>query len=173
MAVQLKVRNTFYTLEAPKVQRQVSAPAELGPTTAMLRNLSTSCSLQSLIDLLDQNGFKSTYDFIYVPMKMLSDMSFGYAFVNFVSPEEARSFQVHFQGLIFDGQKLQVEWSKVQGLHSNVERYRNSPVMHPSRPVASKPMVFKGGQAVPFPLPTQKIRAPKPRACRSRAPAVL
>merc|ERR1711988_700022 len=53
-------------------------------------------------------------------------------------------------------------WSTCQGLDANVERYRNSPLMHHSVPEECKPAVYDytGVEAV-FPEPTKSI--PKPR----------
>lgn len=63
--------------------------------------------------------------------------------------------------------------SEAIDVRAEVERYRNSPVMHPTTPEASyvsvvhrfckeyKPMIFADGQRVQFPGPTKAIRAPK------------
>ena len=170
---ELVIKNSFLAVEPKKMQRQVSAPGELCfPTTVMLRKLPLSCTQQALRHLLDENGFESLYDFLYVPQKMLSHMSFGYAFINFVSVEVVKSFREHFEGLEYGHQRLQVQWAKVQGLKENVERYRNSPVMHASTPQGFKPMVLRFGEPVAFPEPTEELRRPKLRPCRSRLPSM-
>merc|ERR1711916_247075 len=51
----------------------------------------------------------------------------------------------------------------VQGLEDNVERYRNSPVMHEAVPAQYKPLLFDGGVPVAFPAPTKSIRFPRLR----------
>jgi len=51
----------------------------------------------------------------------------------------------------------------VQGLEDNIERYRNSPVMHEAVPAQYKPLLFDGGVPVAFPAPTKSIRFPRLR----------
>merc|ERR1712039_631336 len=54
-------------------------------TTIMLRNLPNDYSRQMLLDLLDENGFQSSYDFVYLPMDVKRKVGLGYAFVNMLS----------------------------------------------------------------------------------------
>merc|ERR1712232_1500762 len=59
-------------------------------------------------------------------------------------------------------------WSTCQGLHDNVQRYRNSPLMHKCVPVECKPAVFdECGTRTEFPAPTRLI--PKPRIHGARS----
>lgn len=44
-----------------------------------------------------------------------------------------------------------------------MERYQNSPVMHPDVPDEWKPALFVQGVRVDFPAPTKKVKAPKVR----------
>ncbi len=55
-----------------------------------------------------------------------------------------------------------------QGLRENVQRYRNSPVMHESMPEAFKPLLLVNGREVPFPPPTRPIKPPKARPAAVR-----
>lgn len=50
-----------------------------------------------------------------------------------------------------------------QGREAHVERYRNSPVMHPSVPEPYKPIILQGGERIPFPAPTKMPKAPRNR----------
>jgi len=114
------------------------------------------------------SGFKGTYDFFYLPMDFKSMACFGYAFINFLLPEDARRFIQHFNGFsewtVPSRKVCDVVWcSTHQGLTAHVERYRNSPVMHDSMPDECKPCVFKNGQQIAYPEPTRKIRAPRSR----------
>merc|ERR1719408_628689 len=70
-----------------------------------------------------------------------------------------------FSGWSFDSAKVcEVSWAHPhQGLSEHVERYRNSPVMHPTMPEEYKPMMFQNGIQQPFPQPTKAIKAPKLR----------
>jgi hypothetical protein len=53
---------------------------------------------------------------------------------------------------------LQLSWSRpLQGLAANIERYRNSAVMHPDVPQQFKPLIFEHGCPVCFPAPTRHI----------------
>merc|ERR1739848_343762 len=61
----------------------------------------------------------------------------------------------------------EVSWANPnQGQYENVERYRNSPVMHESVPDAFKPRLFVNGMRIAFPPPTKRVRAPRIRPAR-------
>mmetsp|Transcript_95526 Transcript_95526/g.270028 ORF Transcript_95526/g.270028 Transcript_95526/m.270028 type:complete len:432 (+) Transcript_95526:84-1379(+) len=137
-------------------------------TTVMLRNLPTSYTRVALLELLEDEGFDGTFDFVYLPMDFGSKTCLGYAFVNFVSASDAdRCWQV-FAGFTdwgVDTDKVcEVTWGDpYQGLQAHVERYQNSPVMHNSVPDEWKPIVLVAGVRVAFPAPTKTISAPKMR----------
>eukprot|EP00445_Apocalathium_hangoei_P075184 CAMPEP_0204149182 /NCGR_PEP_ID=MMETSP0361-20130328/24186_1 /ASSEMBLY_ACC=CAM_ASM_000343 /TAXON_ID=268821 /ORGANISM="Scrippsiella Hangoei, Strain SHTV-5" /LENGTH=153 /DNA_ID=CAMNT_0051103645 /DNA_START=13 /DNA_END=470 /DNA_ORIENTATION=- len=58
----------------------------------------------------------------------------------------------------------EVTWSdKLQGLPQHIERYRNSPLMHPNVPDEFKPVVYQEGLRVNFPPPTKALRPPRIR----------
>lgn len=154
-------------------QVPVERPATGAETTVMLRNIPNRYTQSMLTALLDEHNFKPNYDFVYLPMDFRNGVNLGYAFVNLLSHEEALRFMETFQGFsrwFFDSAKVcEVSWAHPhQGLHEHVERYRNSPVMHPTMPEEYKPMVFKDGERVPFPPPTKAIRAPKLRPVHDR-----
>jgi len=144
-------------------------------TTVMLRSLPRSCSRELLLELLNSRGFCGLYDFVYVPMDFGSGSSLGYAFVNLVSPWAAQRMWACFDGLNLcaepGGADCTVCWSDPhQGLGAHVERYMNSPVMHPLVPDAWRPALFMHGMMVAFPPPTKAIKAPKfPRFRRAAA----
>jgi hypothetical protein len=137
-------------------------------TTVMMRNIPNNYTRTMILELIDKQGFEKCYNLVYLPIDFNSDAGFGYAFINLVSPEEAERFRDHFQG--FNGWTMTSEkvcdvmWSGVhQGLEAHIERYRNSPVMHPSVPDEFKPVVFENGVRIPFPAPTKLPRAPRIR----------
>jgi len=143
------------------------------PTTVMLRNIPNRHTSGSLLSLLDERGFQACYDFVYLPMDFQNGVNLGYAFVNLLSHSDALRFRDVFEGFAdwrFDSAKVSaVSWAQPhQGLEEHVERYRNSPVMHPSMPDEYKPMIFQAGQRVNFPPPTRVIKAPKLRLGRDR-----
>mmetsp|Transcript_42077 Transcript_42077/g.105863 ORF Transcript_42077/g.105863 Transcript_42077/m.105863 type:complete len:303 (+) Transcript_42077:3-911(+) len=142
-------------------------PPENG-TTVMLRNIPNRYTQSMLVSLLDEHGFTAGYDFVYLPMDFRNGVNLGYAFVNLLKHEDALRLMTTFQGFskwFFDSAKVcEVSWAHPhQGLEEHVERYRNSPVMHPSMPQEYKPMMFQNGVRVAFPPPTKAIRAPKLR----------
>eukprot|EP00913_Durusdinium_trenchii_P031207 g29221.t1 len=167
-------------IPAPKQVVVDKTPPEppVNGTTIMLRNLPQGFTQQSMLDLLDGEGFHAKYDFVYLPMDFRNGVNLGYAFVNTLthedwvrppSPEQvnhrsgAPLAPLGYERWTEECDKVcEVSWAHPhQGLAEHVERYRNSPVMHPSTPEEYKPMIFSDGQRVQFPGPTKAIRAPK------------
>jgi hypothetical protein len=154
--------------DAIGAQAESSTTSEVAEqTTIMLRNLPMKITRSMLLDLLDAEGFKGRYDFVYLPSNFETSWAFGYAFVNFVSEGNAELACDHFQGFKkwnIEGQEevCETSWSNpYQGLAANVERYRNSPVMHESVEDKHKPIVLVGGLRQEFPAPTTVIKAPR------------
>merc|ERR1712166_1375530 len=65
-------------------------------TMVMLRNLPRALTRQMLLDVLDQQGFQGSYDFVYLPRDMRKLRCFGYAFINWVSVDHAIAVVQHF-----------------------------------------------------------------------------
>merc|ERR1712217_475092 len=108
------------------------------------------------------------YDFIYLPTNFRTWTSFGYAFVNFRSQDDAQFSLTFFQGFTAwgcpTGKLCEASWSDMhQGLFSHIQRYRNSPVMHETVPDSYKPAVYMGGVRVAFPPPTKILKVPRIR----------
>jgi len=111
------------------------------------------------------------FDFIYMPMNLRAHGNFGYAFVNFKSHTIAVQVMSRLQSRdpcdplsLLDWSAM---WSTCQGFAANVDRYRNSPLMHELVPKDCKPSVYDAdGSLGKFPRPTKAI--PKPRIHRSR-----
>lgn len=156
-----------FAVEATKGTCEV--PEELR-TTVMLRPLPPSFTRNLLVELLDAEGFRGRYDFVYVPVDFNSGSSLGYAFVNLTSPEFARCFWSYFDGfsgwtIPSNNEVCTVTWSDPhQGLAAHVQRYRDSPVMHPEVPEIWKPLIYVNGKRARFPSPTKKLKAPKLRS---------
>jgi len=132
-------------------------------TTLMLRNLPNDYNRDMFLNMLDDECLAGEYDFVYFPVDFQTGSGLGYAFVNFTSHEEAvRAWE------LLDGYKdwfvgstkvCEVRWSTpVQGLKANVQRYRNSPLMHHHVPDAYKPMVFSNGARMEYPAPKKPIK---------------
>merc|ERR1712151_399909 len=137
-------------------------------TTVMLRNLPEGFTREMLTNMLNEEGFANVYDFIYMPMNFRTKASFGYAFVNMVTPEDAERCHEKLEGFtrwrVPTDKICEVSWSDMhQGLAAHVERYRSSPVMHESVPDEYKPVMYSCGVRVPFPPPTKKLRVPRIR----------
>mmetsp|Transcript_106466 Transcript_106466/g.301086 ORF Transcript_106466/g.301086 Transcript_106466/m.301086 type:complete len:283 (+) Transcript_106466:146-994(+) len=149
------------------------AEEEARRTTVMLRNLPEAYNRAMLLEMLDAQGFERCYDFVYLPIDFGSRSSFGYAFVNLATPEDACRFMSHFQGFshwaVPSDKVAAVNWSgKRQGLQGQVDRYRNSPMMHPSMPDETKPIVLQGGVRAEFPPPTEAVKRLRVRPSKAR-----
>uniref|UniRef100_A0A7S1A319 RRM domain-containing protein n=1 Tax=Noctiluca scintillans TaxID=2966 RepID=A0A7S1A319_NOCSC len=147
------------------------------PTTVILRNIPDKYTSAMLIELLDEQGYRGMYDYLYLPMGFIDGVNLGYAFVNLNSHQDALQFTETFHGFsgwcVESEKKGEISWAQpFQGLQAHVERYRNSPVMHPSMPDDYKPMIFKDGRRVAFPPPTKPVKAPKVRVKAATAAAV-
>lgn len=137
-------------------------------TTVMLRNLPNNYTRLMVVNLLNQEGFKGKFDFLYLPIDFRSKAGLGYAFVNLCDPSYVAQFWKTFDGFtkwVLPSSKVcQVSWSGPhQGQAAHVERYRSSPIMHSSVPDECKPIVLQDGERVPFPEALKKIRAPRQR----------
>jgi len=143
---------TAVKAEKPKEAKVTCEPNER--TTLVLRKLPKNETRASLLAMLDKAGCKGLHDFVYLPMDFKKGKVFGHAIINFISNESAEQASSHFAGA-----GATIEWSdQHQGFAALIERYRNSPIMHPTMPEASKPLIFTEGSVVPFPEPTEEIQ---------------
>jgi len=158
--------------ELTKADAEIREGSEKAPTTVMLRNLPNNYTRAMLIDMLETEGFGDAYDFLYLPIDFQRQAALGYAFVNLLDSDIVQRFWSHFEGFtkwaLPSKKKCFVSWCEAdqQGLQANIERYRNSTVMHLSVPDECKPVLMKQGQRVVFPKPTKTIKAPRARNCR-------
>jgi hypothetical protein len=144
-------------------------------TTILAKNFPTCFTRNNVISLLDSNGFRGAYDFVYLPVSFdCMEKNFGYAFINFVAHEQALRFGDFFNGLKSSDNTNSAglaEWSgAVQGFDENVKRYRDSPIMHDSMPEEVKPVIFRDGQPIAFPPPTKIIKMPRKKRCSRKIP---
>jgi hypothetical protein len=135
--------------QQPQKQKSTCPPCER--TTLVLHKLPKTMTRTVLLEKLDMAGLKGLYDLVYLPMDFKKGMKcFGYAIINFVDHERAEQANSHFGA--------NTDWSEShQGLVELIQRYRDSPIMHPSMPDASKPIMFSNGLVAPFPSPTKEI----------------
>jgi hypothetical protein len=148
-------------------QRKYTSEESTLKTTLMLCNIPHHYSRSMVMDMLQSQGFVEHVEFIYLPMNLKKVHNFGYAFVTFDSARITLQCRERLQG--FTGwseppeKPMEIEWSETQGLDANIERYKNSPIMHESVQDELKPALFKRGVRVAFPKPTKSIRAPRLR----------
>lgn len=132
----------------------------------MIRNVPNDYTRDMLVELLETKGFGGRFDFLYLPFDFKKHAGLGYAFMNLITHGEAVRAMQELQGFndwkIPSRKVLQISWSNpLQGLASNIERYRNSPVMHPDVPEQFRPLLFKQGRSIRFPPPTKEIPPPE------------
>jgi len=133
-------------------------------TTLMVRNLPADLSQQDFVQYFIDKGYGGLFDFVYMPMNLRKKGNFGYAFINLASHALAAEVMMQSQHLEPDQQaeSWMSAWSTCQGVMANIERYRNSPLMHDTVPMESRPALYNYmGDRVRFPPPTKNI--PKPR----------
>jgi len=155
-------RGTVY--HAQKVEHQArsdESTSDKSRTTVMLRNLPGNFSRDALTHVLDQEGFKAKYDFVYMPMNFKKGVLFGYALVNLITPVDAWEVKEHFEGFSWPGgiAKAEVVWYETQqGLEALIERFRSSPVMRDAVPDAVRPAIYKNGVRSMFPAPLKSVK---------------
>jgi len=143
-------------------------------TSLMFKNLPESLTRYQLEELLNAEGFATRFNFLYLPADLKTGVNFGYAFVNMVTLSDVRSFMEHFQGFhrwpVRGSNKIaEVRLNEqMQGISALIQRYRNSPMMHPSVPFDMRPAIYCNGYEMPFPVPTAPMSAPRTKN-RNRA----
>lgn len=134
-------------------------------TTLTVRGLPRRWTQSMILDLLDRHGFAGLYDFVYLPFDFGRLESRGYAFVNTVTPEAARSLVQRLWGYtdptVNSARTLTFCWSDLQGLDEHIKRYKDSAIMHVAVPNEYKPCLMRGGVQMPFPKPSKRIRPPQ------------
>mmetsp|Transcript_70157 Transcript_70157/g.131168 ORF Transcript_70157/g.131168 Transcript_70157/m.131168 type:complete len:443 (+) Transcript_70157:68-1396(+) len=155
--------------------------AETDKTTIMLKGIPCNLTPQKVQTLLNERGYVGRYDFLYVPYDCERKAGPGYAFVNFVTHDDARKARLsvkegglqgfnYWQVVGSTSKKVcEVPWAENgnQGLDRNIERYRNSPLMHEDAPPELKerrPMLFSNGERIDFPKPTKPPPRWKPKS---------
>merc|ERR1711920_860200 len=114
----------------------------------MLRNIPNKYMQENLLEEIDAAGFVGAYDFFYLPMDVRNNANVGYAFINFLRPEEFDRFRQHFEGYQFKraGSKkvATVSPAIVQGLKANVQNLMKKRVTQGMY----RPLVLRNGQRV-------------------------
>jgi len=144
----------------------------------MMKNLPEEFTRDMLLDTLKAHGFHMLIDFVYAPIDFGTRTSFGYAFINFITHEDADRFLVYFQDFsdwpVESEKRADVDWSgDRQGLDALIERYRNSPMMHSTVPDDAKPIILQGGVRQAFPPPTKDLKPLRVRQSKARRARTL
>jgi len=129
-------------------------------TTVMLRNIPNKYTQSTLLQAIDEKGFRGLYNFFYLPVDYKNSCGMGYAFLNFVDHTAALKFMTTFKGYQLPAKSTKicdVCWARVQGLKANVEHYRNSPVNDIPDP-EYRPLLFHKGIEVAFPRPDASVK---------------
>jgi hypothetical protein len=95
-------------------------------TTVMIRHIPTKYIQSWLVEEIQATGNRC--NFVHLPIAKKYDINLGYAFVNFVTPEEAQTFLASFQGHQFvkqprSAKRAVVSFASLQGFQENVEFY--------------------------------------------------
>jgi hypothetical protein len=110
-------------------QYSKSDPESLnGATTLMLRHIPNATKARSLIDLMDSMGFKDKIDYLYLPCDTTTMSNKGYAFVNFIDPEDAKKFMVVMQGYAlnaYSSKRVELTRADAQGVAANLMRLQS------------------------------------------------
>eukprot|EP00929_Paragymnodinium_shiwhaense_P012988 TRINITY_DN120859_c0_g1_i1.p1 TRINITY_DN120859_c0_g1~~TRINITY_DN120859_c0_g1_i1.p1 ORF type:complete len:493 (-),score=65.67 TRINITY_DN120859_c0_g1_i1:96-1574(-) len=106
-------------------------------TTMMLRHIPCRKTQDEVMSHIDGKGFEGRYDFLYLPSDTRCGANLGYAFVNFLTPEDAERFKVEMDGYRFSGcgsaKACAVVPAHVQGLHQNLATFKRMEVTRSDR----------------------------------------
>jgi len=106
-------------------------------TTMMLKNIPCRKGQEEVMMHIDQKGFGNRYDFFYLPRDVKFRANLGYAFINFLTPEDAENFSKEMNGYRFSTsgsmKACQVVPAHVQGLMNNLAAFKRTEVMRSSR----------------------------------------
>lgn len=112
-------------------------PGGVPITTLMLKNIPCRKSQEEVMSHIDQKGFGNRYDFFYLPRDVKFRANLGYAFINFLTPEDATAFSDEMNGYRFSSsgsvKACTVVPAHVQGLVNNLAAFKRTEVMRSSR----------------------------------------
>mmetsp|Transcript_65062 Transcript_65062/g.121210 ORF Transcript_65062/g.121210 Transcript_65062/m.121210 type:complete len:645 (+) Transcript_65062:97-2031(+) len=112
-------------------------PTEQQITTMMLKNIPCRKSQEEVMMHVDQKGYAGRYDFFYLPRDVKFRANLGYAFINFITQEDALRFQAEMNGYRFVGsgssKACSVVPAHVQGLMNNLAAFKRTEVMRSNR----------------------------------------
>jgi len=106
-------------------------------TTVMLRNISKACSREAFVKLLEACDLGDRYTFLYLPYNRRLKLGTGFAFVNFLAPEDVLKFFLWrqrggWQQLLGDSSGLPpaLSYARLQGHDELMKHFNQSAVMN-------------------------------------------
>lgn len=124
-------------------------------TTVMIHNLQPHVNVNYLEKVLQEAGFEGAFDFLYVPLNFKTHEAVGFAFINFADEVYAQKMVDGFNGLVINGHlPLAVEPAKNQGLQTQIDHLRESPVNAADEEFRPKLFELGSGRSLEFPAPT-------------------
>merc|ERR1719174_802352 len=115
--------------------------------TLMLRNLPNKINQPKLLSRLQ--SYRNKIDFLYLPTDFENKCNLGYAFINFVDGAAAARFKAEFNDKKLPGCRRSHKVLAVQPARVQSEE--------------EKPMLFKDGVQIPFPMPDGPLPPVGPR----------
>lgn len=111
-------------------------------TTLMLCNIPRTLSQERLVQVIDDLGFACMYNLVYIPVGI--KLNLGYGFVNFLTPQVARSFIVSFDRFVFStsSKRPHAQIANTQGLTETLAIIRRGDNF---RKRGLAPLVFTAG----------------------------
>jgi hypothetical protein len=170
----MELRAAALGMRASSAANTLGASGSTGiKTTVMFRDIPNNYTRDELITLLTAEGFFNSVDFLYLPIDHKKKANVGYAFLNLITNDEALRFHSHFEGFNkwnnagtqnASTKVARVSWGQpecMQGLDAQIERYRNSDLLHAKTPDEYRPILLCNGVRYDFPPAIKKLRAPK------------
>lgn len=140
------------------------------PTTGMLRNIPNKYMQETLLEEVDEAGFVGQYDFFYLPMDVRNNANVGYAFINFLQPDDFERFQQTFEGYQFkragSRKVATVSPAIVQGLKANLQNLQKKRVAQGTY----RPLVLRRGQRVELDEALAELSAEPNKSASPAAP---
>eukprot|EP00931_Biecheleriopsis_adriatica_P092187 TRINITY_DN66004_c0_g1_i1.p1 TRINITY_DN66004_c0_g1~~TRINITY_DN66004_c0_g1_i1.p1 ORF type:complete len:389 (+),score=86.75 TRINITY_DN66004_c0_g1_i1:35-1201(+) len=131
-------------------------------TTLMLRNIPNKYTQNTLMKEINHLGFQGTFNFFYLPMDIHNRSNVGYAFINFISAEEAERFWKEFDGHDFGRFRSRkvaaVCKAHLQGLDANIRHFQHRAITM-ARNDQYRPAVIRNGQRIQFDVAVAEVQA--------------
>lgn len=130
--IQGKGRASVFEAEG-RIDQSSSLPASghnVEATTIMICNLPCSIMREELVHTIDSMGLTGRYDFLNLPCHHQARPNVGYAFINFLTAEDAALCTRHFTGFRFPNTRstkvCTVKPARIQGAEANVRQLLTS-----------------------------------------------